>query len=292
MRRFVLSLLVAAGCAGPSAADEPALVLEREVRLEKLLGPGKWEASGVELVAGRLVIVLDDDRRLVAVEPDLSKAELIGEDQGSGEYEGIAWDPEGKRLWVVSEEYPREDGTTAPKLTEHDAALRPVGQPVWLPIATPGDNKGIEGLAFLRRGGREALLCLFEGNHAAAGKRGKEKGNGRIAVLGRTADGWEKLATLELPPAAAFEDYAGLDLEGDRLAVVSQASEKVWIGRLAPDGWKVVDAGKVYALPKGYARCEGIAWLDERRLALCSDAAKPDEDASKDQSVHVFKLPE
>ena len=83
MRRFVLSLLVAAGCAGPSAADEPALVLEREVRLEKLLGPGKWEASGVELVAGRLVIVLDDDRRLVAVEPDLSKAELIGEDQGA-----------------------------------------------------------------------------------------------------------------------------------------------------------------------------------------------------------------
>lgn len=296
MRRAVFSSLVLSlllGCiADGQESPAASLKLEQDVRLSALLGPGTWEASGIELVGERLVVVLDDDRRLVWLPTDLSRAALVGEDRRSGEYEGIAWDPQGKRVWVVAEEARAPDGSFAPVLTEYDEELRPVGQPVRLPLACSGDNKGIEGLAFLRRGGREVLLCLYEGNHAASKKRGKERGNGRIAVLGRTEAGWEQLAMLELPTQADFEDYAGLDVDGDRLAVVSQASAKVWIGRLDPAAWKVVDAGRSYALPPGFSRCEGIAWLDARRLAICSDKAKPDEDAAHDQSVHVFSLPE
>lgn len=302
---LLASVLLVLSCATIAGGDEPPhkeLHLVRDVRLEKLIGPGRWEASGVDVVDGQLVVVLDSDQRLVRLDPELTKAELVGEEKGHGsDFEDLAWDPQEKRLWVVVEEARHDDGTCGPLLVEFDHDLKRVGEPVRLPLTTTGENKGIEGLAFLRRklggkdeppGGREVLLCLFEGNHGLSGKQGKDKGHGVIGVLGRTAQGWEKLATLELPPQVAFTDYAGIDLEGERLAIVSQASAEVWIGRLAPDAWKVVDAGKIYALPAGFDRCEGIAWLDTHHLAMCSDAAKPDESAAHDQSVHVFEIPE
>lgn len=297
-RPLLAPLLLLSTWGWPAVADEPALVLEREVRLEKLLGPGNWEASGVELVEGQLVVAFDDDTRLARVSLDLTHGELVGQPGRGSDFEGVAWDPQEKRVYVVVEEARQPNGGYAPRLARFTADLQPDGPPVTLPIALEGGNKGIEGLAFLRRApaadqpAREVLLCLYEGNHGSAGARGKDRGHGQIAVLGRAGDGWELLDTLRLPPEAAFSDYAGLDLDGDRLAVVSQASERVWIGRLAPDAWKVVDAGRVYALPPGFARCEGIAWLDERRLVISSDTAKPDEDRSHDQSLHVFRLPE
>lgn len=290
MTRAALLSLLLAGCA--LAGDPPRLEMEKGAELSALLGPGTWEASGVEVVDGRFVVVLDDDPRLVVVEPDLSKAALVGERDGPSEHEGIAWDPETRRAWVVAEEMTKPDGGWAPRLVQYDEKLARVGQPAWLPIATTGENKGVEGLALVRREGKPFLLCLLEGNHGAAGKRGKEVGNGRVDVLTREGDAWTKVARLELPRAAAFKDYAGIDVEGDRVAVVSQSSAQVWIGRLDPAAWKVVDDGKVHALPVGFDRVEGIAWIDERRLVVCSDVADEDESPEHDQSIHVLRIPD
>jgi hypothetical protein len=63
-----------------------------------------------------------------------------------------------------------------------------------------------------------------------------------------------------------------------------------------------VDDGQVYAFPanaKGqaaYCNVEGVAWLSARQVVVVSDRAKAGEQpkrcAEKDQSIHVFNLPE
>lgn len=290
MRAAALLLACAAAAA---AGDPPRLEVERGVELARLLGPGEWEASGIDVVAGgRLAVVFDDDPRVALVEPDLSRATLVGEPGGDSGHEGIAWDALGRRAWVVVEEARRDDGSWAARLVELDERLARLGQPAWLPIPTAGKNKGIEGLALVRRREQPFLLCLFEGNHGEAKKRGKEVGNGRVEVLRRSGAAWEREARLSLPRLAAFEDYAGIDVEGDRVAVVSQSSAQVWSGRLAPDAWRLVDEGRVLALPEGFDRVEGIAWIDERRLVVCSDVADEDESPAHDQSIHVLRIPD
>jgi hypothetical protein len=166
-----------------------------------------------------------------------------------------------------------------------------------------GPSKGLEGVVAMRRGKREFVLALLESNHGVAKMDPKslELGNGRIRVYERTtAEGetaWPLVTTLELPPLAHFEDYAGLDLRGNRLAVVSQSTRRLWIGTLDPKAWAVADAGKVYRFPKTpegrYGNVEGVAWISDTQLALVSDGAKGKvKNLAKAESLHIFKIPQ
>jgi hypothetical protein len=87
---------------------------------------------------------------------------------------------------------------------------------------------------------------------------------------------------------------------GDRIAVVSQVSSALWLGRMPPDGWRVTGAGTTYALPRDadgnivYGTAEGVSWIAPDQVVMVSDKAKPEHDhrfRAKDQSIHVFRIP-
>ena len=97
------------------------------------------------------------------------------------------------------------------------------------------------------------------------------------------------------------------------VAITSQEDSQVWIGRLlgqqADSGlWNVEelafdDSSKILDFPKDdkcktvYCNIEGIQWLDDGTLLAASDKTKGGgkQDSrckTKDQSLHVFNVPE
>ena len=121
--------------------------------------------------------------------------------------------------------------------------------------------------------------------------------------------GWVHTGTIRLPGTLAFEDYSGIALVGDRLAVVSQASSALWVGRLRRNGAdladegvdEVADEGTVYRFPTDsrgrtvYRTVEGVSWLGDDRVVVVSDKVKPGSaersGRAKDQSIHIFTIP-
>ena len=115
----------------------------------------------------------------------------------------------------------------------------------------------------------------------------------RVAFEGRTKKWSHEVA---LPLTAEFEDYAGISYRYGRLAVVSQASARIWIGDVDEEARSFVEKGQaVYRFPKkGYCNVEGIAWLSEDTLVVVSDKKKsrqPEKCAAKDQSIHILRIP-
>lgn len=56
-----------------------------------------------------------------------------------------------------------------------------------------------------------------------------------------------------------------------------------------------VDSGEDFRFPsKSYANVEGVSWLSDDELVMVSDRRKSDQskdDATKDQSIHIFRIP-
>jgi hypothetical protein len=119
-------------------------------------------------------------------------------------------------------------------------------------------------------------------------------------VFRRSRRNWDRVAKIRLPETVLFEDYSGLTVTGDRIAVISQVSSALWLGHLAPDGWQVTGPGTTYALPTDgdgnvvYGTAEGVSWIAPDRVVMVSDKAKPKQDPrcrAKDQSIHIFRIP-
>ena len=68
------------------------------------------------------------------------------------------------------------------RIEAFDAGFRYV-ETAWVDFPVERANKGLEGLATLRRGGQDTLLALCEGNKCRAGPLGRRPGGGRIHVL-------------------------------------------------------------------------------------------------------------
>lgn len=282
--------------------DFPVLVLEREAKLEDLFGDGlsRYEASGVVRVGDELVMVFDNARTVARVPLDLdpSGAELI-ETHGHGpsDFEGVTYDPLERRFYFVVEA-DRHHGELSARLWELDADLT-LDDKEWLPYEPPSRGKGFEGLTYVRRDGEDHLLALLEGNHGKSDERSVDRGHGKVVVFDRDKKDWAEVASFDLPPEAVFSDYSGIDVQGDRIAVVSQTSSLLWVGTLAPDRWEVVGPGRVLRFPREhgvavYASVEGVTWLSPDRVAVVSDRyhGKAEPAEAKDQSVHLFRLPE
>jgi len=297
--RSSLLLLTLSFCVTAAAKNEPVLKPVAETKIASVLKRAgeRFEASAVFAKDGQYHVLFDNRRDVAVISSDLTTARLlpIKTTWRGADYEGLSYVASRKRFFAVIEAERVAAQTFRARLIEFDTTYREQGTWSLTPdLANPG--KGMEGLAHVVRGKKLYLLALLEGNHGVGGKKGKEKGNGRVRVYEQTAAGWSHKTTLHLPPTAKLSDYAGIDVLGDRIAVVSQKTSKVWIGKLSRSGWKVKGKGVLYRLPrpgkvKIYESLEGVSWVTPRRLVLVSDGARSRDGLAKSESIHLVDLP-
>jgi len=214
-------------------------------------------------------------------------------------YEGITYNPYDKTFYLVEESL-KHAGRWHARLSITDKDFSSTPKRSWLGYAFESGNRGFEGLAFLRKNSTNYVLALCEGNGCRAGRDGEKPGGGTIQLFEQKKEAWKHVHSITLPKTLAFSDYSGLDISADNtLAVSSQESSAIWIGKLDVNAWKTVGEGKVYAFPtdrKGdrlYCNVEGIAWIGKDRLAVVSDAKKKSQSGSckkKEQSILIVKF--
>jgi hypothetical protein len=288
-------------------APKQQLELVAEAKVFDILGKrldARLEASGVLAKDGLFYVIFDNLPHIARIGPELSPAATAnavirqkkGHDSG---FEDIAYDPWHDRFYVLIEALPRGHGTYMAKVQEHDAGFGYLGQ-AWLDFPLDRPNKGLEGLTCVRRDEETYLLGLCEGNRCRGGDEGRIPGGGRVHVFRRGDRHWERVGKIRLPETVLFEDYSGIAVAGDRIAVISQESSALWVGNLASTDWRVTGPGTCYALPKDadgsviYGTAEGVSWMAPDQLVMVSDKAKPEHDPrcrDKDQSIHIFRIP-
>jgi hypothetical protein len=271
------------------------LELIREEKLYRLL-PGRTkrsrlEASGVALVDDHTALVVFDNLNQVAriglsLKRQARNALLPAPSLGSG-FEDVCIDHRSRRVFCLVESVEDFDGLLRGFVAEYTRDRRFI-RCTRLPTPLAKHNKGFEGLAHMWRDGREYLYALCEAAH---------KGKGRIEVFVRSWGGeWKRSHRIQLPKKAEFEDYAALAYRFRQLAVVSQASARLWVAQIDEKSSAVVPGSEiVYRFPsKSYGNVEGIDWLAPDTLVAVSDRKKkrqPDRCADKDQSIHLFRIP-
>ena len=194
--------------------DGPVLLeLVREAKISELLGDthGKrYEASGVHFEDGYLYVVFDDAPHILRIRPDWSTGEeaptLIETHVRATGYEDITYQPFEKRWYCLIEASETGSGGFKPRIDEFDASFRFM-ESHWLDFPVKRENKGIEGLSYLRYRDENYLLGLCEGNACKSGSAGREPGQGRIQVFRRTG---RRLAAHRHDQAAALGALRGL----------------------------------------------------------------------------------
>jgi hypothetical protein len=288
------------------ARSELTLIKERRLAdlIEPPAGSGVLEASGVVAKGRDFYVIFDNVRRVARIDRSLSPASRrhgwFGRRRRGEGYEDIAYSTRHRRFYLLVEAEKHPDGTYKALIDECDEAGRFKARR-WVDVPLEKRNTGLEGLGVASSNGREFLLGLCEGNRCRAGLEGRRGGGGRIHVLSRTGRAWAPVATIELPRSVDFEDYSAVALRGDRIAVVSQMTSRMWIGTLRRATWSIVGRGRIYDFPrtkKGnprYCSLEGLCWLSDTTFVLVSDLSKRSYRKGcrkRDQSIHVFALPD
>ncbi len=297
----------------PTLPLAPTLELVAEYRIRDLLvgAPGivgtvddRLEASGVLLKNNCFFVIFDNSPHIACLgnplaigHPDNALLRQRGESAG---FEDLAFHERWGRFLIIIEAVAFGENLFKPRIEEYDEDFRYLDSS-WVDFPLSSDNKGLEGLTYVSRGDEDFVLGLCEGNRCRGGAAGRKPGGGRIQIFRKASDHWEHRGTIKLPKCVPFEDYASLDIVEDRIAVVSQMTSALWIGRFQPGTWDFVDEGQVLwfpRTPKGnilYGNVEGVAWITPTQLAFVSDKIKTGEQpkrcAKKDQSIHVFNLP-
>src|SRR5829696_2175920 len=213
----------------------PVMTLVRERRLADLIQPpgggSVLEASGVIAKGRDYYVIFDNIRRIARIDPCLaegaSRHGWFGAARRGDGYEDIAFSPHTRRFYLLVEGEKHADGTYKGMIDQCDEAGRFKGGH-WIDFTFEKRNTGFEGLSAVRRGGRDYLLALCEGNRCRAGRKGRKPGGGRIQVLLRRGRVWKPVACIELPKSVAFEDYSAVSLRGTRIAVISQMTSRLW----------------------------------------------------------------
>ncbi len=286
-------------------SSDPAVldkVKEKETKLWHLL-PGhdadsELEASGVLARDGWYYVVFDNHSTIACISARLDNAQdnrIAGRLCTDHGFEDITYNDRLQRYYTLVEARRHPCGDFCPQIEEYTDGFDHL-ETCWVNVTFKKKNKGLEGIVYVKRNGSDYVLGLCEGNRCGQDDDVPKEGGGRIHVLYKQNGAWESIDEIKLPPSLRFADYASLALRGDRLAVLSQKSAQLWIGRLAPDGWKIVGDGALYAFSdddKAYCNLEGIAWLDDTSFVVVSDRAKDKDSkcAKRDQSIHIFKLP-
>ena len=293
------------------------LRLEHEAKLVELVEPldgaagRRLEASGVLAKDGCFYVIFDNLPDIVRLGPGLVPGApenrfFTQERREATGFEDIAHDPGSDRFFALIEALPVRSGTYRAKVHQYDGSLRYLRSD-WLDFPLADANKGLEGLTCLRRYGRTWLLAMCEGNRCRGGSAGRRPGGGRIQVFTEEGPrgGWVHTGTIRLPRTLEFEDYSGISAAGDRLAVVSQASSALWVGRLRRrrrgPRRRGRRRGTVFRFPTDsrgrsvYRTVEGVSWLGDDRVVVVSDKVKPGSGErsgrAEDQSIHIFTIP-
>lgn len=272
-----------------------------EAKVYKLLkgynSSDKFEASGVTYVNGYFYVVFDNLYEIAKLKKTLpqnsNENSLLSFGFGDSGFEAITYRNSANPGFYVAEETVKNGSQYQPRIREYNSAMD-YQSDLWADyfFTSANKNKGFEGLAWINRGGNEYLLGLVEGT-------------GKIPVLKKTGSLWQKVA--EINPPVAFNDYADIALYGNKIAIVSQEDSKLWIGTLSSTDWSL-SGGKTYEFPKGdvngvigagnnvlYANVEGVSFISDTQIVVVSDKAKsdqPDYHKFKEQSVHIFNLPQ
>jgi hypothetical protein len=283
------------------------LELVKEAKVFDILGgrlDPRLEASGVLAKDGLFYVIFDNLPHIACLGAELSSAavanHVIEQDRGHRRgFEDIAYDSRNGRFYVLIESLRRGRAKFMAAVQEYDINFGYIDT-AWLDFPLDRPNKGLEGLTCVHRQGQTYLLGLCEGNRCKGGAAGRVPGGGRIHVFQRGSRQWDRVSKIRLPETVLFVDYSGIAVNGDRIAVVSQASSALWVGDLAPSGWQVTGTGTSYALPRDadggilYGTAEGVSWIAPDQVVMVSDKAKPEQDRrcrAKDQSIHVFRIP-
>ena len=279
------------------------LKIVNEVKFKKIIDGknemDKYEASGVRLVKEKFYVVFDNSSQAARVNMKLTKAKLLGKESEKVRFEGITYNHVNNEFYVIEESLEHKGDWNA-RLSVTDKSFSLTSKRRWLDYAFESDNKGFEGLGVLTKNGTTYLLALCEGNGCKAGSEGKEVGGGTIQVFEKKKKKWKLARSIHLPKTLKFMDYSGFDISVDNtLAISSQESSAIWIGKLDTNAWKTIGSGKVYGFPKNkkgktlYCNVEGISWIDKQHLVVVSDAKKksqPKACKKKEQSIHVVSL--
>jgi len=285
----------------------PELKLLKERKLAELITPPKGsnvlEASGVVAKGRDYYVIFDNVRRVARIDRGLSptskRHQWIGTRLSGDGYEDIAHSPRLKRFYLLVEAEKHSDGTYKGLIDECDEAGR-LKERRWIDFPLPRRNTGFEGLSVVRVKNVTYLLALCEGNRCKAGREGRAGGGGRIQVLARKKAMWVPVAQIKLPRTVNFEDYSAVAMRGDRIAVVSQMTSRLWIGRLRTSDWTIAGQGRIYNFPRTkrgrpkYCTLEGLCWLSDRTFVMVSDLCKRGYRKGcrkTDQSIHLFSLP-
>jgi hypothetical protein len=291
----------------PTQAPMHQLELIKEAKIFDIVGgslDSRLEASGVLAKDGLFYVIFDNLPHIACIGPELSPAaganHVIKQDRGHRRgFEDIAYDSWSGRFYILIESLPRGHGTFMAMAQEYDASFGYLDS-AWLDFPLDRPNKGLEGLTCVRRGGGTYLLGLCEGNRCEGGAAGRIPGGGRVHVFERGRHHWDRVGKIRLPETVLFEDYSGIAVTADRIAVVSQVSSALWVGSLSPSNWEITGTGMTYALPRNaegeiiYGTAEGVSWISHDQIVVVSDKAKPGQDRrcrAKDQSIHIFRIP-
>jgi len=268
----------------------------------------RFEASDVIYKDGYFYVVFDNLYQIAKIRADLDPQKtgnkLLGKTgDGPSGYEGITFDEESKRFYALVECAEYSDFKYRGKVHEYNSNFERRTGEWWLDFDFKKDaNKGFEGLSWVKRRGKQYLLAVCEGNNCAGGKKGTERGNGRIQVFEKKNKNWDHVAVLPIPSRVDFADYTGLGVRGNRVFVTSQESSSLWIGILSDEAWMFENEGSIYHFPSNdgsplYCNIEGVSEAPQQNGLACfvavSDKRKKGQKkkqcSSKDQSIHIFR---
>jgi len=285
----------------PDGGGASGLVLWRERKVSKLVGDAldHYEASGLLVRDDQLYVAMDNTFALAIVSADLQSGSLVGRLEGPSQFEAVAGCPGAPSSLCLLEE---TDGQAMPRgavvqMAPDGTALATLSTDV----AFTDANRGFEGLALVQSPQGERLLALCEGNRCQDDV--DSEGFGQIHVLAPSAGALTSVASLAVPMRARFHDFADLAVrlrsDGDYdVAIVSQLSSALWLGRLSTTTWQWAGDGVVYGFPRTsgglaqYCNVEGVAFLGDNKIAIASDKSDGTPPCNdKDESLSVFLLP-
>jgi hypothetical protein len=264
----------------------------------------RWEASGVLVKDQHSFVVFDNRTEIACFSDDLqpnSTNGLFGMPHSVGGYEGITYNAAKQRFYLLVESRKQASGYYQAMIVEYDDEFRYLKERP-ADFTFKSSNKGFKAVAHVRRGDKDFLLALCEGNKCKCGDKGRQPGGGRVQLFEKRRKRWLHTRTIALPTVLPFVDYSGMSVDHGRVAIVSQVNSMLWVGEFDEVGWAWRDAGQLYEFPRSekgtirYGNIEGVGWITRTRVVTVSDRRnkknQPDKGLSeKDQSIHIFDIP-